>query len=274
MDFFLILKSRELNHKSEMARNAIHRRVVLPMAFNAKTHRVIHLALGDRLRVHIAMAFGAVHSRSNVRRVIELHVRGGLKSVNSLPWNVLASRAIGRELFDLRLVGGDHLMARHAEVDARDSGVRALIHADMAVRALHPIGKVHFMGVGDGLHRLGARAEEFPNRVAHGPMRRGEDRRGLRRRLGRGAGIVGGHGASQDRPRQDDHPENHCNAKPTVHTECGQRQITLLESISDRELAILHVPSAAVNPEFRAISRRSFLRARPGIMIVRWITRP
>jgi len=144
------------------------------MAFNAKTHRVIHLALGDRLRVHIAMAFGAVHSRSNVRRVIELHVRGGLKSVNSLPWNVLASRAIGRELFDLRLVGGDHLMARHAEVDARDSGVRALIHADMAVRALHPIGKVHFMGVGDGLHRLGARAEEFPNRVRCAVVKIGE----------------------------------------------------------------------------------------------------
>jgi hypothetical protein len=36
-----------------------------------------------------------------------------------------------------------------------------------------------------------------------------------------------------------------------VRTEYGQRRITLLEAISDRELAILHVPYAAVNPDFR-----------------------
>ena len=159
-----------------MTRNAIYRRVLFPVTLHAKTHRVIDLTLGDRLRVHIAMAFGAVHSRSNVRRVIEFHVRGRLESVNALPRYVFAPCAVGRELFDLRFVGCDHLMARHAEIDARDSGVGTLIHTHMAVRALHPIGQMHFVRIGDGLFGLRARAEELPNRVADGAMRRRENR--------------------------------------------------------------------------------------------------
>ena len=79
--------------RSEMARHAIHRRIVLLVALNAKTHRVIHFALGHRLRVHVAVACGAIHARANVRRVIELHMRGRLESVNALPRNVLAARA-------------------------------------------------------------------------------------------------------------------------------------------------------------------------------------
>ncbi len=251
-----------------MTRDAIYRRVVLPVAFNAKTHGVVHFALGDRLRVHIAMAFDAVHSRANVRRMIELHMRGRLESVDTLPWNVFASSTIGCELLNLRLVGGDHLMAGHAEIDARDSGIRAQVNTYVAVRALHSVRQMHFVRVRDGLNRFVAGAEKFPNRFGHGAMRRREDRRRLRGGLRRRTGILCGHAPAQDRPHEDDHAENYCNAKPTVQTECGQRQITLLEVISDRELAILHVPSAPVNPEFQGIFRRSFHRAWPGIMIV------
>ncbi len=38
-------------------------------------------------------------------------------------------------------------------------------------------------------------------------------------------------------------PRIHDNTKPTLHTECRQRQITLLETIFDCELVILHAPS-------------------------------
>ena len=160
----------------EMTRNTIHRRVLFPVALHAKTHRVIDLTLGYRLRVHIAMAFGAVHSGPNVRRVIEFHMRGRLESVHALPRNVFAPRAVGCELLDLGFVGCDHLMAGHAEIDARDSGVGALIDAHMAVSALHPVGQMYFVGEGDRLFGLRARTEELPNRVADGAMRRGENR--------------------------------------------------------------------------------------------------
>ena len=136
------------------------------MALNAKTHRMVHFSLGHRLRVHIAVARDAVHSRANVRRVIELHVRGRLESVNALPGNVFAARAVRCQFLDFRLVGGDHLVASHAEIDARDPGIRPLIHSHMAIGALHPVREMHFVRVGNGLDGFRTRTEEFPDRVA------------------------------------------------------------------------------------------------------------
>ena len=220
------------------------------MAFDAKTHGVIHFSLGHRLRVHIAMALDAIHPRSNVRRMIELHVRGRLESVHALPGNILASRAIRGEFLNLRLVGGNHLMAGHAEIDAWDSGVGTLIHADVAVRALHTVRQMNFVRIGDGLNRFVAGAEKLPNRVRYSAMRRGEDRRGLRGGLRGRTGILSAHATAQNRPHEDNHGENHGNAKPTVHTEYGQRQFTLVKMSLDCELAILHAVSAPVNPQF------------------------
>ena len=154
------------------------------MAFDAKTHGVVHFSLGDRLRVHVAVALGAVHARANVRGVIELYVRGRLESVNALPGDVFSARAIGRELLDLGLVGGDHLMAGHAEIDAGDAGVGPLIDAHVAIGTLHSIREMHFVRVGDGLDGFCPRAEEFPDRFGDRAMRRRENRRSLRGGLG------------------------------------------------------------------------------------------
>jgi hypothetical protein len=235
-----------------MAREAIYRRILLLVTFDAKAHGMVDFAFGHRLRVHVAMTFGAVHSGANMRRVIELRVSGRLESVNALPGNVLTARAVGRELLDLRVVHGDHLMAGHAEIDAGNASVRALIHADMAIRALHAIGEMHFVGVGNGLDGFGARSEELTDRVAHAAMRRRENRRRLPGGRRHRAGIFRGHRPAQDRAPKDDHEKNDCSTKPPVQTERGQRQITLLNTIPDSELAILHAPSAAVNPELGA----------------------
>ena len=74
-----------------MARHAIYGRVVLLVAFDAETHGVIDFSLGDGLRVHVAVAGGAIDAGANVRRVIELHMRGRLESVDALPGNVFAA---------------------------------------------------------------------------------------------------------------------------------------------------------------------------------------
>ena len=137
--------------KLEMARHAIHGRMVLAMTFDAKPHGVVHFSLGNRQRAHVAVAFGAVDSRPDMGRMVELDVRGRFETVDPLPGDVLPARAIGRELLDFRLVGSDYLMARHAEIDAWNSRVRALIHAYVAIRALQAIGEVNFVRIGDRL---------------------------------------------------------------------------------------------------------------------------
>jgi len=122
-----------------MTRHTVHRDILLPVAIQAKAHRMIHLPLGYRLLPHVAMANRTIDSRTDVRRMIELHMRGRLKTVHALPGDVLAAGPVRRELLDLWLVRGDHLMAGHAEVDARNARIGPLIHAYMAIGALHAV---------------------------------------------------------------------------------------------------------------------------------------
>src|SRR5665213_1476971 len=118
-----------------MARHAIHRRLLLLVATDTKTHRVIHGALGYGRLGHVTVAGGAVNPCADVRGMIEPHVRRMLKTIDSLPRDVFASRLIRGQLFDFRLVGGDHLMARHAEIYAWNLSIRPLIHSYVAIDA-------------------------------------------------------------------------------------------------------------------------------------------
>lgn len=145
------------------------------VTIDAKPHCVIHFSLCDRLLPHITMTDRTIDSGTDVRCVIKLHVRRRLETIDPLPGNVLTPRAVCGKLLDLWLVRSDHLMAGHAEINARDSGVGALIHSDMAIGALHAVGEVHFVRVGNRLNRLGAEVKEFPNGIRDGGMRRGEN---------------------------------------------------------------------------------------------------
>lgn len=164
-----------------MARHAIHRRLLLLVALDAISHRQIHFSLGHRLCGHIAVARRALNARANVRRVVELHMRRWLEVIDALPGNVLAPRSVGGYFFDLRLIFGNHLVAGHAEVHARDPRIRPLIDAHMAIRALQAIGQVNLMRKGDRLDRSGPRVEKFLHRVENRRVRRSVHSRVLRR---------------------------------------------------------------------------------------------
>src|ERR1043165_8240956 len=107
---------------SKMTREAIVRRVPLPMTVHAESHRVIDGALGDRLLPEVAVALRAVDLRADVRRVVELHVRLLRESVDALPGNFHALLRVRRHLLDQRTVGRDLAVADHEGLDARSPG--------------------------------------------------------------------------------------------------------------------------------------------------------
>lgn len=109
------------------------------MARNAKPHRVIHCAHRHRLLRHISVARRAIHSRANVRCMIEFHVRRLFKPVHALPRNILALGLICGDLLDFWIRGIDGDMARHAEVRAGKARVWSLIDARVAKHALQLI---------------------------------------------------------------------------------------------------------------------------------------
>jgi hypothetical protein len=145
------------------------------VATDTKPHREIHFSLGNRLLPHVAMTVGAVDSRADMRCVIEFHVRGRLKIIDALPWNVLAPRSVRGKLLNLRLARSNHLMAGHAEIDVRDSGIGTLVHTNVAVGALHAVAEMHLMRESDWLNRLRAKVQEFPNGSGNSRMRRGKN---------------------------------------------------------------------------------------------------
>jgi len=124
------------------------------MAIDAKTHGEVDFSLGHRLLLHVAVANRAIHSCANVRRMIEFQVDGGLKIIDALPGDVLASRFVASQPLDFRFIGGDHLVAGHTKIDTRNTRVRPLINPDMALRALHAVRQMYFVGVRDWLDRV------------------------------------------------------------------------------------------------------------------------
>ena len=190
-----------------MTRHAIQRSIFLLVATDAKSHRMIHFAFCDRLLPHIAMTDRTIDSRPDMRRVIESHVRGWLKTIDALPRNVFAPRAVGGELLNLWIARSNHLVAGHAEVDVRDSRVRALIDADVAIGALHTVGEVHFVRISNGLDGLRAKVKKFPDGIGNGGVRRGENVRVLQ------LGSLGGQDPSPQHPSQQDHADYYGDAR-------------------------------------------------------------
>lgn len=124
------------------------------MALNAIAHIQIYFAFGGGLRGHIAMAGGALHSRANMRRVIELHVRRWAVVVHAYPRNLFAALRIRSDLLDLGVVGIDGLVTGHAECHAGNARIRPLIHTNVASLTLQAVREMDLVRIGDGLHRV------------------------------------------------------------------------------------------------------------------------
>jgi len=211
-----------------MARQAVDRRVVLLVAADAETHRMIDFSLGYGLCMHVAVAGGAIDAGPDMRGVIELHMSRRFKSVHSLPWNVFAACFVRSQLLDFGLVRGDDLMAGHAEIDAGDSRVRPSIDAYVAIGTLHAVGEMNLVGVSDRLNRLRAGSEEFADGVRHGTVPEGENRRRRGGRLRRRSRILSGHRTDHKGPPQYDHAQNSDNTYATTYAGSRQRPRTLV----------------------------------------------
>jgi hypothetical protein len=233
-----------------MARHAIHWRLLLLVATNAESHRVIHGTLGHGHLGHIAVAGGAVYPSANMRGMIEFHMRGGFEAVHTLPGDVFSARLVRRQLFDFRFVRGYYLMASHTEIDARYPRIRSLIHSNVAVDALQTVREVHFVGIGDGLNGFRTNAEEFADGI-HRRCMRWRENGGTRHRRGRRSNsVLSSQGVIYDQRREGDCADNGRNTNPSIKHTRSQCQDTLCNTKCYRELDILYIPHSSVNPTF------------------------
>ena len=175
-------KSKIQNQKSTiapslvMASDAIKGRLPLPVAIHANPHRQIYGAHRHGLLGHIPMAGFAFEVGAEMRRMVEFDVRRRRIVVDALPRDILTSRRVGRQLFDLGFFRRHRFMARHAQLHPRKARHRAGFRRGVTVCALQPVRKVDFVSVGDGLNRRRPSVEELPHRVQYRPMRWSEHR--------------------------------------------------------------------------------------------------
>lgn len=233
------------------------------MASDAKPHRVVHFSFGYSLLPHIAMANRAIDPRPNMWGMIELYMSGGLEAVDALPGHVLTSRSVRREFLDFRFICGDHLMAGHAEIDARNPRIGPLIDADVTLRALHAVRQMHFVRVGDWLHGLGANSKKFADRVEDSGMRRREKFRirflGSGRLLSRRCSFE---------YRQSQSGRSDCNYDEKIMAQAKRRPrqsiLFMIENNADREADIVPLRFGGVNGiyrDHRSSNRRQISRA-------------
>jgi len=137
-----------------MARLAINGNVSLLMATQAIAHIQIYDARRCGLLRHVAMAGRALHSRTNVRGVIEPDMSGCAIVVHALPRNVLALRQIVGNFLDLRPILGNDAVAGHAETDVGNAGDRPLGDSHVTRLAHQAIREVRLVREGNRLHRL------------------------------------------------------------------------------------------------------------------------
>ena len=167
------------------------------MTIDAKAHRVIHNPLGYRHGRHITVAGRALDVGANVRRMIELHVRGSGKPVHPLPGEVEPLLLHRGDLLNARLVGRDGGVADQAGIDAGQSGLRAFRDALVTIlEAGQPLLDVNVVWELDGLDRLGLHPEEIiDRRTKRRPSGRENwrvrlRRRGIRRGVNRRGSVV------------------------------------------------------------------------------------
>jgi len=197
------------------------------------------------------MALRASYASADVRGVIELHVRGGLKSVDALPRHVLAIVEVGGKFLDLGLVGRDYAVTIHAEIRAGDARVGPLVYSHVAIGALHAIGNVNLMGKLDRLHRFRPIAEEFLHRFPYGAMSRGENIWRWRRRVKGCRLAAGGAAMIHDQPCNKCKADNGRNANPTFDPARRKRQVIPLGEELQARREIVHIRSEGVNGELR-----------------------
>jgi hypothetical protein len=124
---------------------------------------MIDCADGYRLRGHVPVAGGTVHSRADVWCMVEFHVRGGLKAIHALPRHVLAAIPVAFNLLDLRLVRGNCLMARHTQTNARNFRVGSSAHAGMTIEASQSFLEMNLMREGNRLNGRSSPAKILTN---------------------------------------------------------------------------------------------------------------
>jgi len=145
-----------------MACDAIHGHLLLLVAPHTVSHGEVYSSDRYGLLSHVAVTLGAGDARADMRRMIELDVGRGIEIVDPLPRDIFAPRGIGGHFLDFGFVGGDHLMASHAETGAWDASVGAFIDPRVAVGALHVVRQVDLVRVRDGLHGRRPAVEELP----------------------------------------------------------------------------------------------------------------
>ena len=185
-----------------MTSGAVYRRFPLLVAVEAIAHVQVDDADCGRLLSHVPVARLAIDSGTDVGRVVELDVGRLTVVVDALPGYIFASLEVSREFPDLRTVGGNELMARHAEPHARQFGVRTRVYSGVAVDALHAVRQVDLVRIGDGLDRRPASPEEVPNGIERCTVRRREHRGAWRGGLRRRAPDLGGQHGSEQHPSE------------------------------------------------------------------------
>src|SRR5215510_12128967 len=186
-----LMNSRRSITWLEVTRQAVVRRLPLPMAVHAEAHDVVDRTLGHGTAPHVTMARRAFDAGADVRRVVEPDVRLFLEPVDALPGEVDALLLELRELLNQRALGGDRVVADHAGLHARKPGDRALRHGVMTVLgALQPLADVDVVRKGKWLLDARPDAEEMSHGFAERPVGRREHRGccGRRLRVGRTRG--------------------------------------------------------------------------------------
>jgi len=172
-------KSKIENPKSKVARRAINRRFLLPMAIQAVPHIQVDGPDRHGLLGHVAVASGAFDSSANVWGVVELHMGRGVIAIDPLPGDFLTALEIGRNLLDLRPVGGYGQVTRHAKLDARQPRIGPLLNSLMAAGALETCGQMDFVSEGDGLLGRASVSKKLSDRFPQAAMSAREHRRGF-----------------------------------------------------------------------------------------------
>jgi len=98
----------------------------------------------------------------------EPHVFRRIEPVHRLPGDVLFFGRVSSKFLDLRIVGGDLLVTRHAEADAGYSSVRSFRHPHMATRTLHAVLKMKLMIKCDWLRRSRLQLKVFFDGIDEG----------------------------------------------------------------------------------------------------------
>src|SRR5258705_3674120 len=166
----------------ERAGQAVDRGLPRGVTVHAIAHGQFDVPPGDGLLPDIAVTRRALDLRADVRRVIELHVRGRRVAVHTLPRQVDPLRAHRRDLFDPRAIDGDRVVADHAGPDARKTRDRTCGDALMTViRAGDLFRHVHVVRELDRLFGSGRPAQEVVDHRAHRGASGCEDPRSLPR---------------------------------------------------------------------------------------------